>query len=379
MEGDSNKGIEPPASKLGDGVLPPGVAGAERSQLWPDYRYRSSRGGHSRRHGKSRRRGKHGENDSVKWIWIGVVAVTVIYVGLLAFRTIVPKLRGRAAAPSAVIVANTIDDADGNGDALTVPLVPGELPRPEGQLPASEWIGSIKSSLNLATEGRRLMRARSFPEAASKFAQAAELAPHSSPVLLDWAAVLRELRRWPEARDVLERALIVAPENTEARLALAQVYVQLRQLDDALAMAEWVIEAEVHNESAHQIAADVHTAFSRHEQAVNHWRKLVAMNSSNYAAENNLGAAYLRLGKPAQALRIFENVLRDQPNNSQAHYYMALCFVDRGEPELAVNVFLQAAERLGRSYVVVWARAPEFTLLQSQPLFQRNFPEAVTP
>ena len=330
---------------------------------------------------RSRRNRRKEEEGNGKYLWLSVLAVAMVYLGLLAY-SVVQQRRAIQKTPPAKLPAATQAVDRVVKEPEVVPVVVEELPesvasQPAGFAPPSiaDLIVHSKRARQLADEGRRLVRDRKYAMAEDKFSEAALLVPYHTGILLDWGRVLVEQKKWSAARDVLLRLVSIEPDSSPGKLMLARTYHHLRQSENALAMARWVLESEPYSEDAHQIAADVYTLNEQHDRAIEHWQRLVALNSNNHVAENNLGVAQMKVGQINQAIRTFENVIRDEPGNSQAHYYLAISFIQKNEPEIAADMLLRASDRFGLQFVYSWTLSPEFAPVRSSGLFQRHFAE----
>lgn len=315
---------------------------------------------------KRRRRRRAGEHsphlDLINRLtWITVTGVAVAYLVLLAavegWRRTHPKPPPSTPVPAAATNA-----------------APAEAARPlEDRI--EEW----KRGLRMVSDWRKQKGTQAQAEAAGTMAKVLDLIPEYTEARLELALALERGKDYAAARDHLLEVLDQAPGSTEARLALGRVYLARNEPGEALMMARWMIESDPFSNAAHEIAADALLKQNVPAEAVVHLKKLVSLNRDNITLHNNLGMAYLRAGDLRSALQTFKEVLRLDEGNTVAHFNMAVAYAQQGQASNTVDVLTEASRRFGPSFVLTWARGPDFDPVRQDPAFTRFLEQSEPP
>ncbi len=319
-----------------------------------------------RRRRRSSRSHRDSDSSVGRRVWIGVIALALIYMGTLGAMILWKKVIKPAFASPAVQAPADTPEKPGEPS--------GTVAVPDGA-PVRELVDQAKKSRKMIDDAQRLVRNNDPVSAEAKFREASLLMPEALVILEGWADSLRKNQRWGEARDVLKRALAIAPESTSIRIALADTCRQLQEYEDALLLAEWTLVDQPYDETAHQLIAEVSDVREDYAKSIIHWQKLSSLDSANQNAKNGLGQAYMKSGRPVDAQRIFQRVIQEDPGNTQAYYYLTVCYIQQGDGPEAMAALSRSVERFGNTFVQTWTLGKEFDPLREDPAFKTMFPD----
>lgn len=306
-----------------------------------------------------RRRHRQTENGESpgRFVWFAVVLVVVVYCAALALSVLKTRHKPDLTAP-----------ANAPPPPVAAPAGPVYNAGPH---PVRDEILSYKKALVFLRDGTADIDAGRLESAEKHLRDASELAPGIIALHSELARLYELKQDFAGAEKEWRVVLANNPESLSARLRLASVFLLGGQPANALETAQWALESDPYSVEGHQIAASALTSLKQPSGAIAHLRRLVSGNQDDLVAQNNLGAAYLAVNDYGNALKIFHDVLRVDPGNSVAFYNIAVVHARRGNVADAVDTLVQAARKLGATFVLTWTQSEDFDPIRAGAAFQR--------
>lgn len=252
-----------------------------------------------------------------------------------------------------------------------------------------EDTGMGRDVAELSQQGYRLLREKSYDEAAQRFESVLEIEPKNSYALVGLGDIARRRGRHQDAVEYYQRCIEHDPHNAFALFGLADSYRSLRKYHDALTIWERYLEHDDENvtvltrvadayrkvrqkrrsrelyERVLELEADnpyaliglghLHYDFREYEEALASWTRMYELSGASVDIRvlTSIGNCYRKLKEFTTGIPYFEQALDREPDNFYALFGLADCYRGLNDPDRSLAYWKRILDKDPKNRVIL--------------------------
>ncbi len=177
------------------------------------------------------------------------------------------------------------------------------------------------------------------PQAIAELREAADLAPHSSRLVVQLLGAYYMNQDYENAATMAGRAVANDPDNVVLHVWLGRIYYQLERFEEAQAAFEKAVSLDPANTVAYEAMAQILEETNDLVGAVDTYRKLIEITPGSAFLHYQLGASLVQMNDVAGGRAGLEKALELNPALTRARYVLGLLLMEDGEYDRAAEEF----------------------------------------
>ncbi len=178
------------------------------------------------------------------------------------------------------------------------------------------------------------------PKAIEELREAADLAPHSSRLVVQLLGAYYMNEDYENAATMAERAVANDPGNVVLHVWLGRIYYQLQRFEEAQAEFEKAVSLDPANSVAYQAMVQILEETNDLVGAVDTYQKLIEITPNSAFLYYRLGASLVQMNDTAGARVALEKAIELDSGLAPARYVLGLLLMEDGEYDRAADQFI---------------------------------------
>ncbi|MGH9879992.1 MAG: tetratricopeptide repeat protein, partial [Pyrinomonadaceae bacterium] len=207
-----------------------------------------------------------------------------------------------------------------------------------------QMLSELKTK-TLLTRGSAQARLGNLAAARKDFIAARDVAPNSTEVFVNLAALAKAEKKSDEASGFYENALAIDPTNSIALAGLIDLYAGQNDLTKAHARLDQVLNSNPNNASLHYLKAQIYGYERNTQGAEAELRKTLELDPNYLAAYSALGALFVNTEQRDRAIAEYRKILELRPENSTAYTLIGMLEDARQNYSAAAESYRKALEK----------------------------------
>jgi tetratricopeptide (TPR) repeat protein len=195
---------------------------------------------------------------------------------------------------------------------------------------------------SLVLHGTAAMQLRDFKTARQDFMTARDVAPRSSDIYVNLAAVSLAENKADDAIGFYNDALAIDSANFNSLRGLITLYAARNQSSQAHARIDQSIAAQPNNAGLHFLKGQVYGFEKNVEGAEGEFRRALEIDANYLAAYSALGALFVNTNQQDRAIAEYTKIVERRPDNAAAYTLIGMLEMNRQNFDAAVDNYRKA-------------------------------------
>ncbi|HLA09621.1 MAG TPA: tetratricopeptide repeat protein [Pyrinomonadaceae bacterium] len=186
---------------------------------------------------------------------------------------------------------------------------------------------------------------RNLNAARQDFLAARDIAPNSTDVYNNLAALAKAERKTEEAVGFYENSLAIDPLNGTALGGLIDLYARENELAKAHERLDQLLNSNPNNANLYYLKAQAYGFEKNSQAAESALRKTIELDPNNIAAYSALGALFINTKQEERAIAEYKRIIELRPDNASAYTVVGMLEDARQNYAVAAENYRKALEK----------------------------------